>query len=67
MNTWTLEYTRDNPEMGIEVTCKIETTKLEAIPELLEKFIEEGQLLEFHLTLNIPKSEDDEDWEDDEE
>ena len=51
MNTWILDYTIDNPEMGVEVGCKLETTKPEAVPAILERFIKEGNLLEFHLTL----------------
>lgn len=63
--TWTLEYTLDNPDLGIEVTCKLETAKPEGVPAILERFIEEGKLLEFHLTLNVPEGEH-EDWDEDE-
>ena len=78
MNTWTLEYTLDNPDLGIEITCKLETPNPKAVPAILEKFIEEGNLIEFRLTLNVIESDntDDEDdcfdedddnyWEDEE-
>lgn len=59
MNTWILDYTIDNPEMGVEVGCKLETTNPGAVPAILERFIKEGNLLEFHLTLNVPTCDED--------
>ena len=67
MNTWTLAYTLDNPSLGIEVGCNIEIKNPKGVPAILDKFIKEGSLLEFHLTLNIEENENDECWYDQEE
>ena len=69
MNTWTLAYTLDNPSLGIEVGCKIEITNPKGVPAILDKFIKEGSLLEFHLTLNMDEDEDEDEecWYDQEE
>ena len=62
MKTWRLEYTLSNAELDAEVTCKLDTTNPGAAPAVLERFIKEGTLLGFHLTLIDPELGDTSDW-----
>lgn len=56
--TWTLEYTVIETEMDAEKTVTIEgVQRPEGVPAILERFIEEGILIEFRLSLNIPESD----------
>ena len=56
--TWTLKYTVIDTEMDAEKTETLEgVQRPEGVPAILERFIEEGILIGFHLTLNIPEAD----------
>lgn len=61
--TWTLEYTVIDTEIDAEKTITLEGVKKpEGVPVILERFIKEGILIGFHLTLNIPESDNQDNW-----
>ena len=63
MNTWTLEYMIIDEEFDAEKTITLEgVSKLEGVPVILERFIKEGVLLSFHLSLNVADSDDEDTW-----